>query len=44
MDILKRTTEYNGTTGIVAKNLGFDYILVEINPEYIEIINKRLQS
>jgi site-specific DNA-methyltransferase (adenine-specific) len=33
----------SGTTGVACKNTGRDYILIEKEPEYIEIINKRLQ-
>jgi len=32
----------SGTTGIACKNLGRNFILIEKEPEYIEIINKRL--
>lgn len=32
----------SGTTGIVAKRLNRDYIGIEINPEYIEIAEKRI--
>lgn len=32
----------SGTTGVACKNLNRNYILIEISPEYIEIINKRL--
>ena len=32
----------SGTTGIACKNLNRNYILIEKEPEYIEIINKRL--
>jgi len=32
----------SGTTGIACKNTGRNYILIEKEPEYIEIINKRL--
>ena len=31
-----------GTTGVVALRLGRDYIGIELNPEYIELTNKRL--
>jgi len=33
-----------GTTGLVAKKLGRDYVGIELNPEYIDIINKRLSQ
>lgn len=32
----------SGTTGVVCKNLNRNYILIEKEPEYIDIINKRL--
>lgn len=32
----------SGTTGVACKNLGRNYILIEKEPEYVEIINKRL--
>lgn len=32
----------SGTTGVACKNLGRDFILIEKEPEYIDIINKRL--
>jgi modification methylase len=32
----------SGTTGVACKNLNRNYILIEKEPEYIEIINKRL--
>lgn len=34
----------SGTTGIAARNLKRNFILIEKEPEYIEIINKRLAS
>lgn len=34
----------SGTTGVACKNLNRNYILIEKEPEYIDIINKRLQS
>jgi site-specific DNA-methyltransferase (adenine-specific) len=32
----------SGTTGVACKNLNRNYILIEKEPEYVEIINKRL--
>lgn len=32
----------SGTTGVACKNLNRNYILIEKDPEYIDIINKRL--
>ena len=32
----------SGTTLLAAQNLGFDSIGIELNPEYIAIINSRL--
>lgn len=46
-----KTTDYklildpfagSGTTGVACKNLNRNYILIEKEPEYIDIINKRL--
>ena len=34
----------SGTTGAVAKSLGRDYILIEANPDYIELIEARLAA
>ena len=34
----------SGTTGLSAKNLNRNYILIEKEPEYIDIINKRLNT
>ena len=34
----------SGTTGVACKNLNRNYILIEKEPEYIEIINKRLNQ
>ena len=33
-----------GTTGLVAKKLNRNYLGIELNPEYIEIANKRIQD
>jgi len=33
-----------GTTGLVAKQLGRDYLGIELNPEYIKIAEKRLSQ
>lgn len=32
----------SGTTGVAAKNLGFNFIGIELNPEYVEIATKRI--
>lgn len=34
----------SGTTGIAAKNLGFDFIGMELNPEYFEIAKRRIEN
>jgi len=34
----------SGTTGLVAKKLGRDYIGIELNPEYVEMAKKRINS
>jgi len=34
----------SGSTGVACKNLNRDFILIEIEQEYIDIINKRLSS
>ena len=34
----------SGTTGVACKNLNRNYILIEKEPEYIDIINKRLEN
>jgi len=34
----------SGTTGVACKNLNRNYILIEKEPEYIDIINKRLNT
>lgn len=34
---------YNGTTAVAAIESGFDYIIVEREPEYIDIINARVK-
>ena len=35
-------TIFNGTTGVACKNLNRNYILIEKEQEYIEIIKARL--
>lgn len=40
MKILKETGDYK--TGVACKNTGRNYILIEKEREYIDIINKRL--
>jgi len=42
-DIILDPFAGSGTTGVACKNLNRNYILIEKEPEYIEIINKRLQ-
>lgn len=34
----------SGTTGIAAKRLGFDFIGIELNPEYFEIATRRIEN
>ena len=34
----------SGTTAVVAKELGRNYIGIELNEEYIEIANKRIEN
>jgi site-specific DNA-methyltransferase (adenine-specific) len=34
----------SGTTGVACKNLNRNFILIEKEPEYIDIINKRLNN
>jgi len=34
----------SGTTGVACKNTNRNYILIEKEPEYIDIINKRLNN
>jgi len=33
-----------GTTGVVSKRLGRDFIGIELNPEYFEMARKRIES
>lgn len=35
---------WSGTTGVVCKNTNRNYVLIEKEPEYIDIINKRLNN
>jgi site-specific DNA-methyltransferase (adenine-specific) len=41
-DIILDPFAGSGTTGVACKNLNRNYILIEKEPEYIDIINKRL--
>jgi DNA modification methylase len=34
----------SGSTGIAAKRLGFDFIGIELNPEYFEIATRRIEN
>ncbi len=42
MKILKETGDYK--TGVACQNLNRNYILIEKEQEYIDIINKRLEE
>lgn len=43
-DTILDTFAGSGTTGVACKNTGRNYILMEKEPEYIEIIKKRLNA
>lgn len=43
-DIVLDNCAGSGTTGMACKNLNRNYILIEKEPEYIDIINKRLTT
>ena len=43
-DLILDNCAGSGTTGVACKNLNRNYILIEKEPEYIDIINKRLDS
>jgi len=43
-DLVLDNAAGSGTTGIACKNLNRNYILIEKEPQYIEIINKRLSN
>lgn len=43
-DIVLDNCAGSGTTGVACKNLNRNYILIEKELEYIEIINKRLTT
>ena len=34
----------SGTTGVVAKRLGFNYVGIELNKSYIEVANNRIEG
>lgn len=34
----------SGSTGVAAKRLGFDFIGIELNPEYAAIAEKRIEA
>ena len=34
----------SGTVGLVAKRFGREAVLIELNPAYVEMINKRLNA
>ena len=43
-DLVLDNAAGSGTTGVACKNLGRNFILIEKEPEYIEIIKKRLSD
>ena len=43
-DLVLDNTAGSGTTGVACKNLNRNYILIEKEPEYCDIINKRLNT
>lgn len=43
-DLILDNCAGSGTTGVACKNLNRNYILIEKEPEYIDIINKRLSE
>jgi DNA modification methylase len=44
MNTITTITRLFFTTGVACKNTGRNYILIEKEPEYIDIINKRLEN
>ena len=42
-DLVLDNAAGSGSTGVACKNLNRNYILIEKEPEYIDIINKRLK-
>ena len=42
MDILKKITGYSGTTGVACKNLNRNFILIEQDEKYCDIIKERV--
>ena len=43
-DLVLDNTAGSGTTGVACKNLNRNFILIEKEPAYIDIINKRLKE
>ena len=41
-DLVLDNVAGSGTTGVACQNLNRDFILIEKEPEYVEIIKKRL--
>ncbi len=44
MHTSEQITGFSGTTGVACKNLNRNFILIEKEQEYIDIINKRLNK
>jgi site-specific DNA-methyltransferase (adenine-specific) len=43
-DLVLDNVAGSGTTGVACQNLGRNFILIEKEPEYVEICNKRLKE